>query len=116
MVPVPDEADEDARRCVSREGRTRVRAKEIHGWLAAEPGLSAQAVLSRLRVLAPDRFQDAQLRAVQRAVKAWRAQSARESHPDRRRDADDRPATAATPTIDGADNHPETSGDSGFAG
>jgi len=52
--------------------------EEIHGWLSAEPGLSAQAVLSRLRVLAPDRFQDAQLRTVQRAVKAWRAQSARE--------------------------------------
>jgi hypothetical protein len=50
---------------------------EIHGWLAAEPGLSGQAVLSRLQVLAPDQFEATQLRTVQRAVKAWRAQSAR---------------------------------------
>ena len=51
--------------------------EEIHGWLAAEPGLSGQAVLSRLQVLAPDQFEATQLRTVQRAVKAWRAQSAR---------------------------------------
>jgi len=51
---------------------------EIHGWLDAEPGLSAKAVLARLRGLAPERFQDTQLRTVQRAVKAWRARSARE--------------------------------------
>jgi hypothetical protein len=52
--------------------------EQIHGWLKAEPGLSAQEVLLRLTALAPDRFKDAQLRTVQRAVKAWRAQSARE--------------------------------------
>jgi hypothetical protein len=51
--------------------------EEMHGWLAAEPGLSAQAVLSRLRVLTPDRFKATHLRTVQRAIKAWRAQSAR---------------------------------------
>jgi hypothetical protein len=51
---------------------------EIHGWLDAEPGLSAKAVLARLRGLAPERFQDTQLRKVQRAVKACRARSARE--------------------------------------
>ena len=50
---------------------------EMHGWLDAEPGLSAKAVLVRLRRLAPERFQDTQLRTVQRAVKAWRARSAR---------------------------------------
>jgi len=50
---------------------------EIHGWLDAEPGLSAKAVLARLRGLAPERFQDTQVRTVQRAVKAWRARSAR---------------------------------------
>ena len=52
--------------------------ERIHGWLEAEPGLSAHEVLSRLTALAPDRFKDGQLRTVQRAVKAWRAQSARE--------------------------------------
>jgi hypothetical protein len=51
--------------------------EEINGWLDAEPGLSAKAVLARLRGLAPERFQDTQLRTVQRAVKAWRARSAR---------------------------------------
>ena len=51
--------------------------EEMHGWLDAEPGLSAKAVLARLRGLAPERFQDTQLRTVQRAVKAWRARSAR---------------------------------------
>jgi hypothetical protein len=50
---------------------------EMHGWLDAEPGLSAKAVLVRLRRLAPERFQGTQLRTVQRAVKAWRARSAR---------------------------------------
>jgi hypothetical protein len=52
--------------------------ERIHGWLEAEPGLSAYEVLSRLTALAPDRFKDGQLRTVQRAVKAWRIQSARE--------------------------------------
>jgi hypothetical protein len=52
--------------------------EEIHGWLDAEPGLAAKDVLARLRALAPARFQDTQLRTVQRAVKAWRARSARE--------------------------------------
>jgi hypothetical protein len=51
--------------------------EQIHGWLDAEPGLSAQEVLLRLTGLAPDRFKAMQLRTVQRAVKAWRAQSAR---------------------------------------
>lgn len=66
------------RKPVSKRGSMldAVRA-EIHGWLDAEPGLSAKAVLARLRGLAPERFQDTQLRTVQRAVKAWRARSAR---------------------------------------
>jgi hypothetical protein len=51
--------------------------ERIHGWLEAEPGLSGQAVLARLTALAPARFKDTQLRTVQRAVKAWRAESAR---------------------------------------
>jgi hypothetical protein len=38
--------------------------EQIHGWLAAQPGLSAQMVLSRLTALAPDRFKDTQLRTV----------------------------------------------------
>jgi hypothetical protein len=51
--------------------------ERIHGWLEAEPGFSAQAVLARLTAVAPARFKDTQLRTVQRAVKAWRVQSAR---------------------------------------
>jgi hypothetical protein len=51
---------------------------QIHGWLEAEPGLSAKDVLERLQALAPERFEVTQLRTVQRAVKAWRARSARE--------------------------------------
>jgi hypothetical protein len=51
--------------------------EEINGWLDAEPGLSAKAVLARLRGLARERFQDTQLRTVQPA-KALRARSARE--------------------------------------
>lgn len=51
---------------------------ELHSWLDAEPGLSAKDVLARLRALAPEGFQDTQLRTVQRAVKVWRARSARE--------------------------------------
>jgi hypothetical protein len=51
--------------------------ERIHGWLEAEPGLSGQAVLARLTAMAPARFKDTQLRTVQRAVKAWRAESAR---------------------------------------
>ena len=52
--------------------------EEIHGWLEAAPGLSGKEVLARLRILAPERFAATQLRTVQRAVKIWRARSARE--------------------------------------
>jgi hypothetical protein len=52
--------------------------EEIHGWLEVEPGLSAKDVLARLRGQIPERFKATQLRTVQRAVKAWRANSARE--------------------------------------
>ena len=41
------------------------------------PAAAVQAVLSRLRELAPNQFKATQLRTVQREVKAWRTQSAR---------------------------------------
>jgi hypothetical protein len=50
---------------------------QIRAWLDAEPGLSARAVLTRLTEAVPDQFNDARLRTVQRAVKAWRGQMAR---------------------------------------
>lgn len=51
-------------------------AAQVRAWLEAQPGLSAQAVLARLIEAAPTRFNDKQLRTIQRAVKAWRGQMA----------------------------------------
>ena len=50
---------------------------DVHGWLDVEPGLSAKEVLAPLQAQAPECFQDSHLRTVQRAVKTWRARSAR---------------------------------------
>ena len=48
----------------------RCAAKRNHGWLEAEPGLSAQQALSRLTALAPDRFKEIQQGTAQLAVMA----------------------------------------------
>ena len=51
----------------------------IEGWLIAEPAVSANALMERLAVLVPDAYASkAQLRTLQRRVKAWRAERAKE--------------------------------------
>jgi hypothetical protein len=52
--------------------------EQISGWLSEQPGLPGIAVLERLKVLHPDRFTDKHERTVQRAVKRWRAEQARQ--------------------------------------
>jgi hypothetical protein len=49
----------------------------IRAWIDAEPTLSAQAVLARLIAAAPAQFAENHLRTLQRAVKAWRGEIAR---------------------------------------
>ena len=51
----------------------------MEGWLAAEPNLGAKELLTQLTQLLPDLYPSgAQLRTLQRRVKAWRAERARE--------------------------------------
>jgi hypothetical protein len=49
---------------------------QIRAWLDREPGLTAVAVLTRLKSTCPEQFTDCHLRTVQRAVKAWRGHQA----------------------------------------
>jgi hypothetical protein len=49
---------------------------QIKEWLKEDPGLSAAAVLQRLRDIEPARFEAKNLRMVQRLVKAWRMEMA----------------------------------------
>ena len=52
---------------------------EVAGWLIAEPAVSAKALMERLATLVPDAYASkAQLRTLQRRVKAWRAERAKE--------------------------------------
>ena len=51
----------------------------VESWLMAEPNLAASELLTRLRQLLPDLYPTgAQLRTLQRRVKAWRAERARQ--------------------------------------
>ena len=51
----------------------------VEGWLIAEPAVSAKALMERLATLVPDAYADkTQLRTLQRRVKAWRAERAKE--------------------------------------
>ena len=51
----------------------------VEGWLIAEPAVSANALMERLATLIPDAYASkAQLRTLQRRVKGWRAQRAKE--------------------------------------
>jgi len=51
----------------------------VQGWLMAEPNLAASELLMRLRQHLPDLYPTgAQLRTLQRRVKAWRAERARQ--------------------------------------
>ena len=51
----------------------------VEGWLIAEPAVSATALMEQLATLVPDAYANkAQLRTLQRRVKAWRAERAKE--------------------------------------
>ena len=51
----------------------------IEGWLIAEPSATADALMDRLAAMVPDLYASkAQLRTLQRRVKAWRSERARE--------------------------------------
>ena len=51
----------------------------VEGWLIAEPAVSAKALMERLATLVPDAYASkAQLRTLQRRVKAWRSERAKE--------------------------------------
>jgi hypothetical protein len=51
----------------------------IEGWLIAEPSVSANALMDRLAAMVPDAYASkTQLRTLQRRVKAWRAERAKE--------------------------------------
>ena len=52
-------------------------ASQIGAWLAAEPHLTAVAILDRLSEAAPDRFSGKQHRTLQRFVKSWRTKTAK---------------------------------------
>ena len=51
----------------------------LEGWLIAEPAVSAKTLMERLATLIPDADgRKAQLRTLQRRVKDWRAERAKE--------------------------------------
>ena len=51
----------------------------VEGWLIAEPIVSAKMLMGRLAAMVPDAYASkAQLRTLQRRVKAWRAERAKE--------------------------------------
>ena len=51
----------------------------IEGWLIAEPTVSASILMDRLVAMVPDAYAGkAQLRTLQRRVKAWRSQRVKE--------------------------------------
>ena len=50
----------------------------VEGWLIAEPAVSAKTLMERLATLVPEAYASkAQLRTLQRRVKAWRAERAK---------------------------------------
>lgn len=51
---------------------------KIQQWLETEPGVSAQQLQKRLTEMMPELYSGAQLRTLQRRVKAWRTNRARE--------------------------------------
>ena len=51
----------------------------IEGWLIAEPGVSANDLMDRLAAMIPDLYASkAQLRTLQRRVRTWRIERAKE--------------------------------------
>jgi hypothetical protein len=63
----------------------------VEGWLAAQPNITAKELMLRLTSQLPDLYPTgAQLRSLQRRVKAWRAQWARQLLPVREPIVDNR--------------------------
>ena len=51
----------------------------IEGWLIAEPSVPANVLMNRLAAMFPEAYaSQAQLRTLQRRVKAWRAERVKE--------------------------------------
>lgn len=51
----------------------------VEGWLASEPTVTAKELMDRLAAMVPDTYAgEAQLRTLQRRVKAWRAEKAKD--------------------------------------
>ena len=51
----------------------------VEGWLVAEPSVTAKDLMSRLAQMVPDVYASkAQLRTLQRRIKAWRAEKAKD--------------------------------------
>jgi hypothetical protein len=51
----------------------------IEGWLVAEPSVSANVLMDRLAAMVPDLYaSNTQLRTLQRRVKTWRTERAKE--------------------------------------
>jgi len=64
---------EDARRPL------RARLAGVEGWLISEPTVTAKELMNRLARAAPDAYASkAQLRTLQRRIKAWRAEKAKD--------------------------------------
>ena len=51
----------------------------VEGWLASEPTVTAKELMERLAAMVPDTYAGkTQLRTLQRRVKAWRAEKAKD--------------------------------------
>ncbi|KAA0997894.1 transposase family protein [Paraburkholderia panacisoli] len=70
---------------------------KIQQWLETEPGITAKQLHERLAAMAPDFYSSAQLRTLQRRVKTWRSDRARELVTRILGDANAVEAGAATP-------------------
>jgi len=82
-----------ARRSVQMGGTLGGHRGVVEGWLIADPTVSAKALMERLATLVPEAYASkAQLRTVQRRVKAWRAGRAKDMVLGRLRMRDAMPA------------------------
>jgi hypothetical protein len=65
----------------------------IEGWLIAEPSVPANVLMDRLAAMFPEAYaSQAQLRTLQRRVKAWRAERVKELILGSLRNSTDMPA------------------------
>jgi hypothetical protein len=80
---------------------------KIQQWLETEPGITAKRLQDRLIGMAPTIYSSAQLRTLQRRVKAWRANRARDLVTRILDEADAMEAGAATQRQPPSQNNPE---------